>query len=61
MLKFVLQVSERWESPCSQLVELVLQEHNFFLLLLDHVHQPTLVSDFFDLLAWVAIRTIVRV
>ena len=36
---------ERWESSCTQSIELVLEEHDLLLLGLDNIHQLTLVGD----------------
>lgn len=43
-------MSKGWESPSSQSVELVLEEHDLFFLLLDHIQQFSLVGDVFALL-----------
>ncbi len=61
MVEFVLQVRERGEGPRSQSVQLVFQEHYFFLLLLDHVQQFALVRHVLGLLARVRLRIAARV
>jgi len=43
-------VGERGESPCTEPVELVLEEHDLLLLLLDHVDHLALVGDGHDTL-----------
>ena len=59
MLHLGLQVGEGGEGPSPELVKLILQEHDLFLLLLDHVHQAALVRDLLDLLLRVRICVVV--
>ena len=50
VVSLVLDVGERRERPRTKTIQLVLEEHNFLLLLLDNVDQLTLVSDSHDAL-----------
>ena len=59
MLHLGLQVGEGGEGPSPELVKLILQEHDLFLLLLDHVHQAALVRDLLDLLLRVRVCVVV--
>jgi hypothetical protein len=54
-----LQVGKRREGPSPELVKLILQEHDLFFLLLDHVHQAALVRDLLDLLLRVRVSVVV--
>jgi len=56
-----LQVGKRWESPGSEAVELILEEHDLLFLLLDDIQQFALVRDVLDLLLGVAVSTLRRV
>jgi len=53
VVSLVLNVGEGGEGPCTQTIKLILEEHDLFLLLFDHVDHSTLVCDSHNLLAWV--------
>lgn len=50
VVSLVLDVSERGERPCTEPVELVLEEHDLLFLLLDHVDHLALVGNGHDTL-----------
>lgn len=61
VVHLILKMRERRESSRSQPIELILQEHNLFFLLLNNIQQFALISDVLDLLLRVVFATLVIV
>jgi len=60
IVSLVLDVCKRWEGPCTEAVKLILEEHDLFLLLLDHIDHLTLIGDGHDALLRVRSCIVVR-